>query len=113
MSDPTKIDEAALAAYRQRAAARVAEIKAAILKWLQPRDSIADSVSITSALLEIALDRHIGVHHADGFDLIEAAYGRALQGGAARCNDRPALSRNRRLCDAKSPSRQTAEDFGG
>ena len=79
MSDPTKPDEAALAAYRQRAAARVAEIKAAILKWLEPRDSVADSVSITRALLEIALDRHIEVHEANGFDLIESAYQRALK----------------------------------
>jgi hypothetical protein len=65
--------------YRQRAAKRVAEIKRAILAWLKPRDSEADSVSITRALLEIALDRHVAVHHADGFDLIEATYGRAVE----------------------------------
>jgi hypothetical protein len=84
MSDPAnKDDEAALAAkvekFRQRANARVAEIKSAIIKWLEPRDSIADSVSITSALLEIALDRHVAIHEANGFDLIEGAYQRALK----------------------------------
>jgi hypothetical protein len=80
MSDPTtKIDEAALVAYRQRAAARVAEIKGAIMAWLEPRDSEADSVCVTRALLDIALDRHVAVHRAGGFDLIEAAYRRALQ----------------------------------
>jgi hypothetical protein len=80
MSDPTnKIDEAALAAYRQRTAAKVAEIKDALLKWLEPRDSEADSVCMTNALLETALDRHVAVHEADGFDLIEAAYRRALK----------------------------------
>ena len=84
MSDPTtKDDEAASAAnlekFRERSAARVAEIKGAIMKWLGPRDSVADSVCITNALLEIALDRHIAVHEADGFDLIESAYRRALK----------------------------------
>lgn len=80
MSDPkTKIDEAALAAYRQRASAKVALIKEALLKWLQPHDSQADSVCITRALLEIALDRHVAVHEANGFDLIEVAYRRALE----------------------------------
>jgi hypothetical protein len=83
MSDPTtKDDEAALAAnvekFRQRMAARVAEIKRAIMAWLKSRDNEADNVCITRALLEIALDRHIAVHRADGFDLIEAAYCRAL-----------------------------------
>jgi hypothetical protein len=81
MSDPTtnKNDEAAVAAFRQRMAAKVAEIKGALLKWLEPRESEADGVCITNALLEIALDRHIAVHEADGFDLIEAAYRRALK----------------------------------
>jgi hypothetical protein len=49
MSNPTtKGDAATLDAaqkYRQRAAARVAEIKGALLKWLEPRDS--HSVCIT------------------------------------------------------------------
>lgn len=79
----TKDDDPAFAAklqqYRQRAAGRVAEIKGAILAWLKPHDSEADNVSITRALLEIALDRHVAVHHADGFDLIEAAYRRAVE----------------------------------
>jgi hypothetical protein len=56
MSDPTtEEDEAALAGkvdkYRERMAARVAEIKGALMKWLEPRDSEADSVSITTTLL--------------------------------------------------------------
>ena len=65
--------------FRERSAARVAEIKGALMKWLEPRDSAADSVSITRALLEIALDRHVAVHDANGFDLIEAAYRHALK----------------------------------
>jgi hypothetical protein len=80
---PAEDDEAALAAkvanYRKRMAARVAEIKGAIMAWLKPRDSEADSVCITNAFLEIALDRHVAVHEADGFDLIEAVYRRALE----------------------------------
>jgi hypothetical protein len=84
MPDPTsKDDEAALDAkvekFRQRADARVAEIKSAIMKWLEPRDSVADSVSITRALLDIALDRHVAIHEANAFDLIESAYQRALK----------------------------------
>jgi hypothetical protein len=79
MSYPTKIDEPALAAYRQRVAAKVAEIKGAILKWLEPRDNVGDSVCITNALFEIALDRHGAILEADGFELIEAAYQRALK----------------------------------
>jgi len=78
----TKNDDPAFAAkleqYRQRAAAHEAEIKGAILAWLKPRDSVAYNVSITRALFDIALDRHVAVHHADGFDLIEAAYRRAV-----------------------------------
>jgi hypothetical protein len=78
-----KDDEADLAAkvekFRERSAARVAEIKGALMKWLEPSDSEADSVCITRALLELALDRHIEVHEANGFDLIEAAYRRALK----------------------------------
>ena len=77
-----KHDQAALNAkvekFRERSAARVAEIKGALMKWLEPRDSEVDSVSITRALLELALDRHVAVHDASGFDLIEAAYRRAL-----------------------------------
>jgi hypothetical protein len=57
MTDTT--DEAALDAkvkkYRERMAARVAEIKGAIMAWLKPRDSLDDSVCITTALFEIAL----------------------------------------------------------
>jgi hypothetical protein len=84
MSDPTaKDDEAAFAAsadkLRQRMTAKVAEIKGAIVTWLQPRDNEADGVCITTALLEVALDRHVAVHDSDGFDLIEAAYRRALE----------------------------------
>jgi hypothetical protein len=75
----TTIDDDSLKKFRERSAARVAEIKAAILKWLEPRDNVADSVSVTIALLDIALDRHVEVHHGDGFDLIEAAYKRALK----------------------------------
>jgi hypothetical protein len=79
MSDPSsKDDDAALAAYRQRSATREAEIKSAILTWLGTRDNPGDYVSVTRALLEIALDRHVATHEANGFDLIEAAYRRAL-----------------------------------
>lgn len=84
MSDPTsEDDDAALTAnteiIRQRMTAKIAEIKASIMTWLEPRDSEADHVCVTNALLEIALDRHVTVHEANGFDLIEAAYRRALE----------------------------------
>ena len=84
MSDATdKDDKAGLDAkvekYRERMATKVAEIKGALMNWLEPRDSVADSVCITNALLELALDRHIAVHDANGFDLIESAYRRALK----------------------------------
>ena len=84
MSDTTYKDEkAALDAkvekYRQRSAVRVAEIKSALINWLEPSDTIADSVCTTNALLDLALDRHVEVHDANGFDLIEAAYQRALK----------------------------------
>jgi hypothetical protein len=50
-----KGDQAALDAklekYRQRSAARVAEIKGALMKWLEPRETEADAVCITRALL--------------------------------------------------------------
>ena len=69
-----KDDKAALDAkvekYRERMAAKVAEIKGALMNWLEPRDSVADSVCITNALLELALDRHVESHQGDGFDLI-------------------------------------------
>jgi hypothetical protein len=84
MTDATDEDEKAdLAAnvekLRARMAARKAEIKGALTKWLEPRDNISDSVCVTSALLDLALDRHVAVHDANGFDLIEAAYQRALK----------------------------------
>jgi hypothetical protein len=84
MSDATHKDEkAALDAkvekYRERSAVRVAEIKSALMNWLEPSDTIADSVCITNALLDFALDRHVEVHDANGFDLIAAAYQRALK----------------------------------
>jgi hypothetical protein len=65
--------------FRERSAARVAEIKGALMTWLEPSDTIADSVCITNALLELALDRHVKVHEANGFDLIESAHRRALK----------------------------------
>ena len=55
----------------ERSAARVVEIKSALMNWLAPSDTIADSVCITNALLELALDRHVEVHEANGFDLID------------------------------------------
>jgi len=84
MTDTTDTDdEAALDAkvekYRERMAARVAEIKGAIMAWLKPRDSEADSVCITRALFEIAFDRHVAIHEANRFDLIESYYRRALE----------------------------------
>ena len=77
--DDDPASAAKLKQYRQRAGRHEAEIKEAILKWLKPRENEADNVSITRALLGIALDRHVAVHHADGFDLIEAAYRRAVE----------------------------------
>jgi hypothetical protein len=81
--DATKDDEAAFAAnadkLRQRMKVRVAEIKSALATWIEPRNSEADNVCMTNALLETALDRHIAVHEANGFDLIESAYQRALK----------------------------------
>ena len=71
--------DAKLKQYRQRSAARVAEIKGALMKWLEPRETEADAVCMTRALLDLALDRHVAVHDANGFDLIEAAYRRALK----------------------------------
>jgi Arc/MetJ-type ribon-helix-helix transcriptional regulator len=84
MTDLTKKDDdAAFAAnlkkYRQRSTAEVNAIKAALTKWLESREHPGDYVSVTTALLDLALDRHVAVHEADGFDLIEAAYRRALQ----------------------------------
>lgn len=84
MSDAIDKDEkAALDAkvekYRERSPARVADIKGSLINWLEPSDTIADSVCITNALLDVALDRHVEVHDANGFDLIEAAYQRALK----------------------------------
>lgn len=83
VDDSISVDEAALASkvrdYRQRMKARVAVIKGALVQWLEPRDNVADSVCITRALLEVALDRHVAVHDADGFELIESAYRRALE----------------------------------
>jgi hypothetical protein len=84
MSDATDKDEkAALDAkvekFRQRSAAREAEIKGALMKWLEPRENVADSVCVTIALLDLALDRHVAIHDANGFDLIEAACQRALK----------------------------------
>jgi hypothetical protein len=65
--------------FRERSAARISKIKDALTKWLEPRDNVADSVCVTTALLDIALDRHVAVYDANGFDLIEAAYQRALK----------------------------------
>ena len=48
-------------------------------KVARPRDNPAYSVCITRALHELALDRHVGVHDANGFYLIQAAYRRALE----------------------------------
>ncbi len=78
MNDTTDTDdEAALDAkvekYRERMAARVAEIKDAIMAWLTPGDSEADNVCITRALFEIAFDRHVEIHEASLY------YRRALE----------------------------------
>ena len=61
MSDPPADDDEAakLERFRQRMAAKVAEIQGALLTWLRPRDSEADNVCITNALLDTALDRHV------------------------------------------------------
>jgi hypothetical protein len=59
--------------------AKVREIKGDLFRWLESRDSDAGNVCITIALLEIALDRHMAVHDGEAFDLIEAAYRRALK----------------------------------
>jgi hypothetical protein len=64
---------------RRRAATRDAEMKAALMKWLEPRDIVAESVCVTTVLLDLALDRHVAVHEANGFELIEAAYQSALE----------------------------------
>jgi hypothetical protein len=84
MSDASDKDEKAdldakVEKFRERSAARQAEIKSALMKWLEPRDNVADSVCITRVLLDLALDRHVEVHEANGFDLIEAAYQHALK----------------------------------
>jgi hypothetical protein len=83
MSGATKDDEAELAAkvekYRERMAAEVAEIKDTLKRWIKPHDNPGTSVRITTALLDLALDRHVETHEANGFDLIEAAYQRALK----------------------------------
>lgn len=81
MADPPAQDDEAAKVdrFRQRMAAKVAEIQGTLMTWLRPRDSEADKVCITKALLNTALDRHVAVHGADGFDLIEAAYRRALK----------------------------------
>jgi hypothetical protein len=76
--------DAKVAKFRERSAARVAEIKSALMNWLEPSDTVADSVCITDALLELALDRHVEVHDANGFDLIESAYRRALKRSRGR-----------------------------
>jgi hypothetical protein len=107
MSDAIDKDEkAALDAkvekYRERSAARVAEIKGALINWLEPSDTIADSVYATNALLDVALDRHIEVHDANGFDLIEAAYQRALKRRQGRCNDTTAAAVSRALLQTQA-----------
>jgi hypothetical protein len=83
VDDPIRLDEAVLAEkvkdYRERTKARVTAIKRALIAWLEPHDDVADGVCITRALLELALDRHVAVHDADGFDLVESAYQRALE----------------------------------
>lgn len=58
MSDATdKNEKAALDAkvekFRQRSVAREAQIKASLMKWLEPRDDAADSVSITGCCLTL------------------------------------------------------------
>ena len=62
MTDATDKDEKAaldtkVEKYRERSAARVAEIKGALMNWLEPSDTIADSVCITNALLDTSLMR--------------------------------------------------------
>jgi hypothetical protein len=57
---------------------RIDQLKRQLSCWIGQNDSPDDEVPLTNALLEIALDRHVAVHHADGFDLIEAAYRRAV-----------------------------------
>jgi hypothetical protein len=34
---------------------------------------------VTRAVLEASLYRYVAVHHGNGFDLLESAYGRALE----------------------------------
>jgi hypothetical protein len=65
--------------YRERVAARVAEIKAELTTELKPRDQSSDGVCITQALLELALERHVAVPDANSFDLIELACRRDLK----------------------------------
>ena len=84
MTDASDKDEQAdldakVEKFRERSAARVAEIKGALMTWLEPSDTRADTVCITNALLDLALDRHAALHDANGFDLIESAYRRALK----------------------------------
>jgi hypothetical protein len=79
-SEDEKADlDAKVEKFRQRTAAREAEIKAELMKWLGPRDNVPDSVSMTRVLMDLAFDRHVGTHDAAGFDLIESAYKRALK----------------------------------
>jgi hypothetical protein len=46
-----------VAKYRERRAARVAEIKGALTNWLEPRDSEADSVSVLLILWRLEQNR--------------------------------------------------------
>jgi hypothetical protein len=70
MSDAkSRTDDPAFAAklerFRDLQSARGAEIKAALAKWIEPRDTVADAVCSTRALFELALDHHVALHGAD------------------------------------------------
>jgi len=68
-------------AFKRRVAARVAEIKCDLARWITETTSLAEEVAVTTALLELAFERKLALDPdaADVFDLVQRSFKRVVR----------------------------------
>jgi hypothetical protein len=69
-----------LSAFKQRAQAHTDAIKRQLAQWIEKTTHPADHVSVTTALLELGIERRLDLHdEEDARDLTERTFRRVVQ----------------------------------
>jgi hypothetical protein len=69
-----------LTAYKQRMTAHTDAIKRQLAQWIETTTHPADSVSVTTALLELGIERRLDLHdEEDARDLTERTFRRVVR----------------------------------